>query len=241
MRHGWQRRNGFVVWQLNDIWPVASWASVDYYGNWKALQYAEKKMFAPVLLSCEEHGEIDQKPFVNTLPHPIDVSADLHVANETGEPIVGTVKWSLRRPDSSVVKEGTFEVNAPAYGGQWMPHLDFNGQDPLEVHLTYELVVDGNVVSSGSTLFCAPKHYHFADPKLSVSVDGDTVTVTAENFAKSVSVETENGVLRLDDNFVDMEAGTKTFRILPTADFTAKGTGVSGAYRVRSVYETAER
>ena len=113
-----------------------------------------------------------------------------------------------------------------------MPHLDFNGQDPLEVHLTYELVVDGNVVSSGSTLFCAPKHYHFADPKLSVSVDGDTVTV---------SVETENGVLRLDDNFVDMEAGTKTFRILPTADFTAKGTGVSGAYRVRSVYETAAR
>jgi len=228
---------GAVVWQLNDIWPVASWASVDYYGNWKALQYAEKKMFAPVLLSCEEHGEIDQKPFVNTLPHPIDVSADLHVANETGEPIVGTVKWSLCRPDSSVVKE----VNAPAYGGQWMPHLDFNDQDPLEVHLTYELVVDGNVVSSGSTLFCAPKHYHFADPKLSVSVDGDTVTVTAENFAKSVSVETENGVLRLDDNFVDMEAGTKTFRILPTADFTAEGTGVSGAYRVRSVYETAER
>lgn len=89
---------GAVVWQLNDIWPVASWASVDYYGNWKALQYAEKKMFAPVLLSCEEHGEIDQKPFVNTLPHPIDVSADLHVANETGEPIVGTVKWSLCRP-----------------------------------------------------------------------------------------------------------------------------------------------
>ena len=44
-------------------WPVASWASLDYYGNWKALHYAEKRMFAPVLLSCEEHGEIDQKPF----------------------------------------------------------------------------------------------------------------------------------------------------------------------------------
>ena len=28
---------GAVVWQLNDIWPVASWASVDYYGRWKAL------------------------------------------------------------------------------------------------------------------------------------------------------------------------------------------------------------
>lgn len=232
---------GVVVWQLNDIWPVASWASVDYYGNWKALQYAEKRMFAPVLLSCEEHGEIDQKPYVNTLPHPIDVSADLHVANETGEAVNGTVRWALRLPDSSVVKEGSFEVHVPAFGGTWLPHLDFNDQDPLEVHLTYELLAEGTVVSSGSTLFCAPKHYHFRDPKLQVTVNGDLVTVTAENFAKSVSVETENGVLRLDDNFVDMEAGTRTFRILPCRDFTDDGTGVSGSFRVRSVYETAER
>ena len=231
---------GAVVWQLNDIWPVASWASVDYYGNWKALQYAEKKMFAPVLLSCEEHGEIDQKPFVNTLPHPIDVSADLHVANETGETVQGTVKWSLRRPDSSVVRAGSFEVMAPPFGGTWLPHLAFNDQDPLTVHLSYELEVAGEIVSSGSTLFCAPKHYHFADPKLEVSVDKTTVTVTAKNFAKAVSVETKEGVLRLDDNFVDMEAGTKIFHILPSRDFTASQTGVSGAFRVRSVYETFE-
>lgn len=232
---------GTVVWQLNDIWPVASWASLDYYGNWKALQYAEKRMFAPVLLSCEEHGEIDQKPYPNTLPVPIDISADLHVANETAEPINGTVKWSLRMPDSSVIREGEFEVTAPAYGGAWLPHLDFNGEDPLKAHLEYSLTINGSVVSSGTTLFCAPKHYAFADPKLTVSVDGDTVTVTAENYAKSVSVETENGVLRLDDNFVDMEAGTKTFKILASRDFTDDGTAVSGAFRARSIYESADR
>ncbi len=232
---------GAVVWQFNDIWPVASWASVDYYGNWKALQYAEKRMFAPVLLSCEEHGEIDQKPYVNTLPKPIDLCADLHVANETAKPVTGTVKWSLRLPDSSVVQEGQFEVTAPAYGGAWLPHLDFNGQDPLQVHLTYALYVDGAVVSSGSTLFCAPKHYAFLDPQLQVSVENDVVTVTAKNYAKSVSVETADGVLRLDDNFIDMEAGTRTFRILPGRDFTDDGTAVRGAYRVRSIYETAER
>ncbi len=232
---------GTVVWQLNDIWPVASWASVDYYGNWKALQYAEKRMFAPVLLSCEEHGEIDQKPYANTLPCPVDVSADLHVANETGEPVSGIVKWSLRLPDSSVVCEGQFEVTAPAYGGAWLPHLDFNGEDPLKVHLAYELEVNGEIVSSGTTLFCAPKHYAFLDPELEVSVDGDVVTVHAKNYAKSVSVETENGILRLDDNFVDMEAGSRIFHILPSRDFTDDGTAVSGAYRVRSIYETAER
>ncbi len=134
----------------------------------------------------------------------------------------------------------------------------------MKVHLEYSLTVDGVLVSSGATLFCAPKHYAFADPKLTVSVDGDTVTVTAENYAKSVSVETENGVLRLDDNFVDMEAGTRTFKILESRDFTAGSTGadipctfkggntlsngntlsggeVSGAFRVRSIYESAER
>lgn len=232
---------GTVVWQLNDIWPVASWASVDYYGNWKALQYAEKRMFAPILLSCEEHGEIDQKPNANTLPCPIDVSADLHVANETGEPVNGTVKWSLRMPDSSVVQEGQVEVTVPAYGGTWLPHLNFNGQDPLKVHLEYALLIDGNIVSSGTSLFCAPKHYAFLDPELRVSVEGDVVTVTAKNYAKSVSVETENGVLRLDDNFIDMEAGSRTFRILPSRDFTDDGTTVSGAYRVRSIYEISER
>lgn len=233
---------GTVVWQLNDIWPVASWASVDYYGNWKALQYAEKRMFAPVLLSCEEHGEIDQKPHVNSLPQPVDISADLHVANETAESVSGVVKWALRLPDSSIVRDGEFSVTAPAYGGVWLPHLDFNGQDPLKVHLEYSLTVDGTVISSGTSLFCAPKHYQFLDPDLTVSVDRDTVTVTAKNYAKSVSVETENGILRLDDNFIDMEAGTKSFQILPGRDFTdVDGKAVSGAFRVRSIYESADR
>ena len=233
---------GTIVWQLDDIWPVASWASVDYYGNWKALQYAEKRAFAPVMLSCEEHGEIDQKPFPNSLPHPIDVSADLHVANETDKPVSGTVFWSLRRPDSSVVREGSFDVTAPAYGGVWCPHLDFNDQDPLEVHLTYSLEVDGKVVSHGSSLFCAPKHYHFADPKLSVKREGNTVTVTSAAFAKCVDIEIPEAVLRLDENFVDLEAGTYTFHVLPGCDFTDPGDCYEGqSVSVRSVFETAER
>ena len=109
------------------------------------------------------------------------------------------------------------------------------------MHLEYGLYIDDVLISSGTSLFCAPKHYAFLDPELQVSVEGDTVTVSAKNYAKSVSVETENGVLRLDDNFVDMEAGSRTFRILPGRDFTDDGTMISGAYRVRSIYEAAER
>ena len=37
---------GTLYWQLNDCWPVASWSSIDYYGNWKALHYRAQSLFA---------------------------------------------------------------------------------------------------------------------------------------------------------------------------------------------------
>ena len=58
MRHGLEahRRNrpycmGTLYWQLNDSWPVVSWSSIDYYGNWKALHYQAKRVFAPILIN----------------------------------------------------------------------------------------------------------------------------------------------------------------------------------------------
>ncbi|AEE17431.1 beta-mannosidase [Treponema brennaborense] len=39
---------GSIIWQLNDVWPVASWSSIEYSGKWKLLHYEAKKFFAPV-------------------------------------------------------------------------------------------------------------------------------------------------------------------------------------------------
>lgn len=223
---------GTVVWQLNDIWPVASWASIDYYGRWKALHYGEKRFFAPVSITCEEHGRLDQKPFVNSLPIPVEYSAALHVANETGETVKGSVRWQLRRPDSSVIRENEKDIEIAPYSGTWLDKEIYNGlADEREMHLYYEFVQDGKIVSSGSAMFVAPKHYRFADPKLSVRVEGETVIVTSEGYAKGVCIESEDGNLRLSDNFFDMEKGERVLTIV--------GKKPEGELRVRSVYDIA--
>jgi beta-mannosidase len=39
---------GTLFWQINDTWPVASWASLDYGGQWKLLHYMAKRFFLPL-------------------------------------------------------------------------------------------------------------------------------------------------------------------------------------------------
>lgn len=57
-----ERCAGVVVWQLNDCWPVVSWAAVDGDGHAKPLWFALRRAFADRLLTlqpmrvADEHG-----------------------------------------------------------------------------------------------------------------------------------------------------------------------------------------
>ncbi|NRA11692.1 MAG: hypothetical protein HRT57_07045, partial [Crocinitomicaceae bacterium] len=42
------RCGGTLYWQVNDCWPAPSWSSIDYFGNWKALQYRIKDDYEEV-------------------------------------------------------------------------------------------------------------------------------------------------------------------------------------------------
>ena len=47
---------GSLYWQFNDLWPVFSWSSVDYYGQWKALHYEAKRLYRNVMVSIRNVG-----------------------------------------------------------------------------------------------------------------------------------------------------------------------------------------
>lgn len=43
---------GTLYWQFNDNWPVTSWSGIDYYGEWKQLQYHAARFYAPVIITA---------------------------------------------------------------------------------------------------------------------------------------------------------------------------------------------
>lgn len=221
---------GTVVWQLNDIWPVASWASIDYFGRWKALHYAEKRAFAPVMISCEEVGELSERPHCIAQPAPIEKSARIHVANETMDKVSGTVTWELRLPDSSILVSGKEDVEIAPLDGIWLEKQDFSEYDELNIYLSCAFTVNSQTVSENYCLFTAPKHFTLQDPKLSCRREGNTLVITSAAFAKSVEIEGVDGDVRLSDNFFDMNAGDKRVEIIE---------GDAGDFLVRSVYDIA--
>ena len=229
----WRRNRGrcmgAVIWQLNDCWPVASWAGIDYFGRWKALQYYARRFFAPVLVSCHEEGLVNQEDIsVNTEHIDPRKTARLNVSNETMEAFAGRIDWSLRRPDASVIEEGRFDVAVPALDALWLPEQDFTKYGPYDCYYAYRLTDRaGRTVGEGSVLFCAPKHFRFQDPGLTVRLEGNEAVVTASAYARSVEIQCGPDIL-LEDNYFDMNGGERRVKIL-------RGEAQDAA--VRSVYD----
>lgn len=215
----WRRNRGrcmgAIIWQLNDIWPVASWASIDYYGRWKALHYAAKRFFAPVMISAEEEGELSQNPKINEYhPAPLEKSFRLNVCNETLRDVTGEVVWALRTPDGEIVRQNQQTLTIPAMSAKWLDKVDCADASLTGHYVSFAFVVDDVAVSEGTCIFCAPKHFEFVDPRLTVETHGDTIIVTSHAYAKQVWLESEDADLLLDDNAFDMNPGTKVVRVV---------------------------
>ena len=221
---------GTIYWQLNDCWPVASWASIDYYGRWKALHYMAKRFFAPVMLSCAEEGTLTQNTNVNAQPFDLKKSIHLCLSNETLQQRTVSVRWALRDTWGNILRGGEKEIAVKPLTSVWLEQEELADADIYENYVSYEALENGIIVSSGSVLLCAPKFFHFRHPALTCQVKGDKIIVSASAYARSVEITNEDGTILLSDNYFDMNAGTKEITVL---EGTAKNLSVRSVYDIR--------
>lgn len=229
LRRNRGRCMGALYWQLNDIWPVASWSSIDVYGRYKALQYFAKRFFAPVLISCRETCIDDTRTYV-TAERTVDyrTAAQLSVNNDSLAPVSGVVVWTLRSADGKILQEGSTELTIPAMSVVTLEEMDFCKTDVYHNYLSYCFVSHGETLSEGSVLFAPPKHFEFQDPHLRCEIHGDALTIYADSYAKNVEIDSLDSDFILSNNYFDMNPGSKVVKILE---------GTPKTIRLRSVYD----
>ncbi len=221
---------GAIYWQLNDCWPVISWASIDYYGRWKALHYYAKRFFSPILISCEETSMVSEGIQVNSERTSFTPAIRLNVSNETMKERRLTIEWELRDASGAKLsKERSINQTIPPLSAVWVDEEHFHGIDIYSDYVSFRVKEDQKVVSSGSVLFVPAKYFGFEDPQLTIlSVSEKEIRIEAKAFAKNVEIRNEDDDLVLDDNFFDMDPGEKVIRI-------RKGNAVG--LKLRSVYD----
>jgi beta-mannosidase len=231
-RRRWPYNAGSLYWQLDDCWPVASWSGIDYFGRWKALHYAARRFFAPVLVSpVEENGQV--RVFViNDRRTDVRAKLTLRVLDLEGK--------ELARRQHDVVSKANTSVALLA-----APRKDLlGGADPSRVVLVAEVQEGGAVLSRNLLTFVKTKDLALPAPELQVAVEaregGAAVRVTAKRFARGVYLSTTNGAGTFSDNFFDLLPGESvTVAFQPTPGATPPDAAqLSSALRIISVRDT---
>jgi beta-mannosidase len=193
-----QRVAGIIYWQLNDCWPVASWSSLDYFGRWKALHYAARRFFAPLLLSIE-----DQPP-----------EMAIHVTSDLDQPWQGEAVWSLETLDGEVLEAGAVPVQAPPHASMAAGAFDFSAHSDRrgrELVFTVELRQGESCPARQVAFFAPSKHLALRDPAIAaqtrVAAGGVQIDLQAHSLARLVEVALEGAEVIFSDNYFDLPAG----------------------------------
>ncbi|MFI3177472.1 MAG: glycoside hydrolase family 2 protein [Eubacteriales bacterium] len=219
---------GAIYWQLNDCWPVISWASIDYGNRWKALHYYAKRFFAPIMISCQEENMMTAEADMNRQHFDFEKSIRLNVANERKEALSGKVYYELRKNTSEIIETFEEDVYVEPMSVTWLKKVLFDHACMFDDYVSYRLEVSEEIISSGSVIFTYPKYFHYVDPQLTCTVEGDTLLITSHAYAKSVEILNENQDLVLEDNYLDMDKGERRLQVLR---------GDTSHLTIRSVYD----
>ena len=189
----WRRNRGrcmgAIFWQINDCWPVASWAGIDSFGRWKALQYRARHFFAPTAVSMHREGD----------------GYTVHVTHEKREPFRGAAVCIIRDEQGRKTREFSVSVNCPAMSSVTACEVQPDSGETLKIVQCLLLDESGKTVSECEELYTLPKYFPFAKPEIRVSCEGRNITLEADTFC--TGVELQAGEARFSDNWVTLYPG----------------------------------
>ncbi|HEY9290343.1 MAG TPA: glycoside hydrolase family 2 protein [Microlunatus sp.] len=205
---------GTCVWQLNDNWPVISWAAVDYAGIRKPLWYALKVAYADRLLTVQPRDDDHGNPVPTVIAH-----------NDTAAAWSDDVVITRRstKIDSAVLAEQRVALAAD-------PRTTATIALDADVIATTDPASEFLEVKAGS----ATAYWYFAeDPQLHLiaptdaysataeAVDGGyQVTVSATALVKDLALFPDrlDPAARVDSALITLRAGeSHTFTVTGTA------------------------
>jgi beta-mannosidase len=160
---------GTILWQLNDCWPVTSWATIDGDGRLKPAWYALRASYAERLLTMESGAVV--------------------AVNDTAEPWTGTIEAKRVRYDGSTVA-GVSRPLAVA------PRSSVTVTLPPELTATNDPDGDVLVASTGDTqafaFFAADNSNALPPPLFDAKAEafpgGYRVSVTARSLIRDLTL-----------------------------------------------------
>jgi beta-mannosidase len=226
------RMMGILYWQLNDIWPCASWSSIDVFGRWKALHYFARRFYAPLLVSVVEDAGV--------------YTMEIHVSNHLPESAEVVCEWKITDLDGAVLHAGREEAGIGSQENRCLRVVDCVGLvgEYGERSLLFwaELRHGPEVVSSALQTFVRPKHLELRNPALTATVSpaiggGFDIALRSRSPALYVRLELEAMDARFSDNFIHLD-GREERRLHVTPATAISVDEVDARLRLRSLFDT---
>ena len=189
---------GSLYWQINDCWPVASWSSTDYYHKWKAVHYAVKKAFEPVMISAVNKG------------HEVElyVVSDLQ-ENKKAEMNIQLMDFKRNILYSEVRNVDIMENTSTQLESFNPESIDGFTKESCVLALT--LSEDGKEISTKNHFFTTAKEQKFQSPEIDISfeesAEGLYLVVKSNTLVRGLYLYDNRSGLILDDNYFDLLPG----------------------------------
>lgn len=185
---------GTLYWQLNDCWPVVSWSSIDYLGNWKALHYQVKRSFENLVILPEEKDNLITFYAINDSSEKFqDVSLEFDFLRFNGE----------KKGSAGTANSETLEANSILKFPFSLEEI-IGDADRNEVFLHIMLKDEKNekVIAETNYFFAKPKDLKLPKPNIQIKkVSATEIEISTDVLAKDVYLI---GDAHFSDNFFDL-------------------------------------